>query len=305
MKSPIFSEKIILGLRIVLVIIAAAVILFMSSFLANKKSVLYTITDSQDDLRWIYSESSDLIVFHMIPHSHDDLGWIISEQEYSDLIVTHIIRSSTDYLGKNSNAKFSFCDIGFLKHWTDANPDNIEAFRKVVQSGQMEILNGGFAVHDNACVYFDDIINTYEYGREYALKNYGYNPRTGWLIDPFGLSLTTARLYSEMGYEQYVTNRVSDWERDEMRKKGQTEKNWVFPGRESYNILISEMGNYYEVESPMKIDFGFGSAPDRNPDVNILSPTFNFDQKMIDYGNNMQSYISWFPSKHILVPWGG
>ena len=91
----------------------------------------------------------------------------------------------------------------------------------------MEILNGGYSVHDNANVYFDDIITTYEYGREYVYKNFDYIPRTGWLIDPFGLSKTTTRLYAEMGYDQYVINRVSDWEKNGLRVNGTLHLNWT------------------------------------------------------------------------------
>ena len=244
-------------------------------------------------------------VFHLIAHSHDDLGWLVTEQEYEDLLVSHILRSSSTYLAGNPRTKFSFCNIGFLKHWIDSDPKNSQLFKKVVDSGQMEILNGGFAVHDNAAPYFDDILNTYEYGREFVFKQFGQVPRTGWLIDPFGLSLTTARLYSEMGYDQYVTNRMADWDRDDMRNRGQLQKNWLFPGRPEYSLFFSEMADHYQTTDPLDIDYGLGRANNHLPIVDILDPGFNFDSKMQTYTNNIQNYISWFPTKNIMIPWGG
>ncbi len=244
-------------------------------------------------------------VFHLITHSHDDLGWLITEQEYQDLLVSHILRSSSVYLSNNQRNKFSFCNIGFLKHWIDSDHNNSQLFKKVVDSGQMEIVNGGYAVHDNASPYFDDIINTYEYGREFVYKQFGLVPRTGWLIDPFGLSLTTARLYSEMGYDQYVTNRMADWDRDDMRNKGQLQKNWIIPGKPEYSIFISEMADHYQTTDPLDIDYGLGHANNHLPIVDILDPNFNFDSKMQTYTNNIQDYISWFPTKNVMIPWGG
>ena len=245
-------------------------------------------------------------VFHLVAHSHDDLGWLVSEEEYSDLIVSHILRSSTEYINGHPGTKFSFCNIGFLKHWIDTNPRNADLFKQAVKDGRMEVLNGGYSVHDNASPYFDDIINTYEYGREYVYNQFNYVPRTGWLVDPFGLSLTTTRLYGEMGYDQYVLNRVSDDERQDMRDKGQLQKNWrLNNGDGNYNLFFSEMADFYFTNSPMNFDFGLDKFGDKNPNMNILSQLFNFDDNIKKYANNLQGYISWFPTKNMLIPWGG
>ena len=244
--------------------------------------------------------------YHLIAHSHDDLGWIVSEDDYSNLMVSRILRSSAKYVAENADAKFSFCNIGFLKHWIDQDAiNNTRLFKAAVATGRMEILNGGYAVHDNAGVYFDDIVSTYEYGREFVWQKFGYVPRTGWLIDPFGLSLTTSRLYAEMGYDQYVTNRMSSWEREEMRSAGEMQKYWVVEGKPEYNMFISEMGDHYQVESPFDVDTSLGNPGNKYPDINILSPNFNLDDTTKDYVATMMHYTSWFNTKHIMVPWGG
>ena len=63
-------------------------------------------------------------------------------------------------------------------------------------------------MHDQACVYLDDIINNYEYGREYTKDILGVLPTIAWSIDPFGPSRTSARIFSEMGYDLIGLNRV-------------------------------------------------------------------------------------------------
>ena len=244
------------------------------------------------------------VVFHMVTHSHDDLGWLVTERQYSDMIVTHILRSSTKYLQEDSKSKFSFCNIGFLKHWTDNDHDNIQRFKQVVQSGQMEILNGGLAVHDNAASYFDDIISTYEYGREFVKKHFNYNPRTGWLIDPFGLSLTTSRLYAEMGYDQYVMSRVPEWERQQLRNAGQLHQYWRIDGKPEYSMFTTVMADHYCLTSPMDVDYSIGSSGSPMPIMNILDPNFNLDIKMVQYLNTLVTWVSWFNTPQVMIPFG-
>lgn len=101
------------------------------------------------------------------------------------------------------------------------------------------MLNGGISVHDNACPYYDDIVSNYEYGREWLNNTIGLMPRSAWLIDPFGYSLTTTRLYSEMGYDFYVFNRATTTIKRRMMKHGNAAFNWVFPDRPEYNLLTS------------------------------------------------------------------
>ena len=72
----------------------------------------------------------------------------------------------------------------------------------------MFIVNGGVAVHDNANSHVDDILNNYEFGREFSKNVLGIDPRIGWLIDPFGHSKTTTRVYSEIDYSSYIINRI-------------------------------------------------------------------------------------------------
>ena len=244
--------------------------------------------------------------FHLIAHSHDDIGWIVSGQDYANLAVSQIVRTSAKYVASHGGAKFSFCNIGFLKLWIDQDAiNNTKIFKQAVDTGRMEILNGGYAVHDNAGVYFDDIVSTYEYGREFVWQKFGYVPRTGWLIDPFGLSLTTSRLYAEMGYDQFVMNRFSSWEREQWRREGQLHKIWAVENKPEYNLFAFELADYYQVKSPFDIDVPLDSNSQEYPIINILDPKFNLNDKSAEFVGNLYGQISWFNTKHILVPWGG
>ena len=71
-------------------------------------------------------------------------------------------------------------------------------------------------MHDNAATYFEEILNTYEYGREFSIGTLETDPRIGWLVDPFGLSLTTSRLYADMNYEEFVMVRIPETDQASM-----------------------------------------------------------------------------------------
>jgi len=185
------------------------------------------------------------VTYYCVPHSHDDLGWVYTIKEYFDRNVSKILSSSTKALQEDPRSIFTYTEVGFLKLWADAAPGRYQILRELVSKGQLEMLNGGISAHDNACPYYDDIISNYEYGREWLNNNVGQMPRSGWLIDPFGLSLTTIRLYAEMGYDFYFINRIPSTTKRRLMKHGNAAFNWVYPDRPEYNLLTTVLFDYY------------------------------------------------------------
>lgn len=47
-------------------------------------------------------------------------------------------------------------------------------------NGQLEIINAGWSMHDEACPIYEDMINNMMFGQEFALKEFGVKPRIGW-----------------------------------------------------------------------------------------------------------------------------
>lgn len=80
---------------------------------------------------------------------------------------------------------------------------------------------------DQACTYFDDLINVYEYGREFSLKEFGNMTRIGWHVDTFGHSSSMARILAEMGYDYESVFRINLQRREEIENKGNLMINWI------------------------------------------------------------------------------
>ena len=51
-------------------------------------------------------------------------------------------------------------------------------------------------MNDEACPYYEDMIDNMFLGHQYILNNFGVIPEIGWHIDPFGHTSSQAALFS-------------------------------------------------------------------------------------------------------------
>jgi hypothetical protein len=55
-----------------------------------------------------------------------------------------------------------------------------EQVKKLIANGQLELINAGWSMHDEACPTYDDMINNMKIGHEWILQEFGIKPRIGW-----------------------------------------------------------------------------------------------------------------------------
>ena len=163
---------------------------------------------------------------HVVAHSHDDVGWQknIDELYYGDnqeiqkTMYEIQMTSIVDTLLTDQNKTFTVAEMKFFKMWWDRqNQDMRNKTIKLVQDGQIEIVNAGWSMHDEACPIFDDMIDNMMIGHDFVLKEFGIKPNIGWHIDTFGHSNANARLFAEMGFDAVFLGRV-DYQDKERRK---------------------------------------------------------------------------------------
>lgn len=148
---------------------------------------------------------------HLVPHTHDDVGWLKTVDQYytgsnSSLqvaAVQYILDSFIDALQNDPNRKFIYVEVAFFKRWwREQRNEKREIVRKLVESGQLEFINGGWCMHDEASTYYVDMIDQTTLGHRFIKKEFGKVPRIGWQIDPFGHSAVQAYLLSaEVGFD--------------------------------------------------------------------------------------------------------
>lgn len=243
--------------------------------------------------------------YNFVLHTHNDPGWILTMEEYERLSVDQIISEMVDTLQekKGNDHKFSYTDISFLHSWIVRNPERKEEIKQLIKRGQLEILNGGISMHDQACTYFDEILNNYEYGREYSKNVLGILPTIGWSIDPFGPSRTSARLFAEMGYDVLGLNRMSYTQKLKMKHDKNMIFNWnnsdVSPATDMMTYLLAQ---HYSTPDPLnfhkRMPHPFG---DVYPVVDITSNKFNLMSKLMIAFGRMDTSAYVYQEQHILM----
>ena len=101
-----------------------------------------------------------------------------------------------------------------------------DSFKKLLDNGQVEIVNGGWSEHDDGLSYYSDIITNLQYGHEFLKQHFDYTPTIAWQIDIFGLALTSARIFSDIGMKANFMNRIDVGDRSRKRHFRELEVVW-------------------------------------------------------------------------------
>ena len=88
--------------------------------------------------------------------------------------------------------------------------DMKEEVKRLVDNGQLEFINGGWCMNDEAAAHYTDIVHQMSLGMRFLNDTFGNcaTPRIGWQIDPFGHSKEQANLFAEMGMDGLFFGRL-------------------------------------------------------------------------------------------------
>ena len=132
--------------------------------------------------------------------------------------VFFIVDTVIAQLQVNPDRKFIYVEIGFFARWWEEASDlKRAAARKVVENGQLEFINGGWCMHDEASPLWTAMVDQTTRGHQFIQKNFGAKaaPRGTWQIDPFGHSNTQAWLLgAEAGMESLFWGRMDYQDRN-------------------------------------------------------------------------------------------
>ena len=168
--------------------------------------VLDAMPDMPTDTRG--NAITNLTVF-MLPHSHDDTGWQRTVDQYYVEQVRYIYDSVVSELRKDSRRKFIFVETAYFMRWWREQSEGVRAATKQLhKNGQIEWVNGGWCMADDASPSADGQIDQNTLGHRYIQDIFGVQPKYAWHIDPFGLSSSYALWFKQMNYSGWVFNRV-------------------------------------------------------------------------------------------------
>jgi len=273
------------------------------SYPANFKQKQAKLSKTQPKL------SSDLLNVHIVAHTHDDVGWLKTVDEYyygANMSiqfsgVQYTLDSAISCLLANPDRKFIYVEVAFFERWWNEQTSSMQkAVANLVHNGQLEFINGGWCMNDEATTYYDDIIDQMSIGHQFLYDNFGVVPRIGWHIDPFGHSATQATIFGAMGYDAFIIGRM-DYQDITARL---ATKNMEFMWRASqstpqYEIFTSVLRAMYC--TPNGFDFEQGDTPIQD-DPNLFN--YNVEQVAENFVQVAMEYSTHYRTNNVLIPFG-
>ena len=113
----------------------------------------------------------------------------------------------------NPDRKFTYVEQAFFQRWWAEQTEAVKVIvRGLVARGQLQFINGGWSMHDEACTHYVSMIENTALGHRFLKDQFDYVPTVGWQIDPFGHSSVQASLLSaEAGFDALYFARI-DWQ---------------------------------------------------------------------------------------------
>eukprot|EP01129_Flabellula_baltica_P000848 TRINITY_DN1078_c0_g1_i1.p1 TRINITY_DN1078_c0_g1~~TRINITY_DN1078_c0_g1_i1.p1 ORF type:complete len:965 (+),score=111.58 TRINITY_DN1078_c0_g1_i1:28-2895(+) len=171
--------------------------------------------------------SSPPLNVHIIAHTHDDVGWLKTVDEYYVGAREHIQHAGVQYildnvmyaLNQNPDRKFIYVETAFFYRWWNQQDNDMKNLvKKFVANGQLEFINGGWSMNDEATTHYQVITENMAMGARYLQSIFGIVPKVGWHIDPFGHQQTQAALMYQFGFDGFFFARI-DFEDYQQRKE--------------------------------------------------------------------------------------
>ncbi|UXI16369.1 Mite allergen Der p7 [Sarcoptes scabiei] len=232
---------------------------------------------------------------HLIPHTHDDVGWLKTVDQYyygsrneiQNAGVQYILDTVVEELIMNKDRRFIYVETAFFwKWWLEQDNRTRSIVNELVQSGQLEFVNGGWSMPDEACTHYNSLIDQSTLGLKRLNQAFGEcgRPKVTWQIDPFGHSKELASLYAQMGYDAIYFAREDYQDRYKRQSSRELEHVW---------ISSADLGNHSNIFAGM-MQMGYG--PPRYLDWDLIG---GLDEPIIDNSDSEEYNVPWILNKFI------
>ncbi|XXQ32610.1 Alpha-mannosidase [Plasmodiophora brassicae] len=258
-------------------------------------------------------ESLPMLNVHLVPHTHDDVGWLKtvdqyyvgSKQETQRASVRYVLDTTIRALLEDSKRKFIYVEVAFFERWwteqTDAMKDKV---RELVHNGQLEFINGGWAMNDEACVFYQSTIDQMTLGHRWLNDTFNVQPTIGWAVDPFGHSSQQASAFADIGFTTFVLGRVDDQDRSWRKTAKELEFIWrpsksLGPGNQILGAITPE--GYYP-PGDFCIDETCNDDPLQDRDDLFDN---NMEAKADKFAKEVREWASWYRDGDMMLTMGG
>ncbi|KAL0478997.1 lysosomal alpha-mannosidase [Acrasis kona] len=184
-----------------------------------------------------------------------DAGWLETVDEYFNDAVKHILTTVTEELTKDPSKRFVWAEsIYFRMWWKQASIKQQTDFRRLLDTKQVEFVNGGWVMSDDALCTYSAMLDQTTLGHQYLYDLFQEKSfsRNGWSIDPFGLSAVTAKINKGCGFDFHTICRVPYDQKEQFINDGSLEFQWQFDQRQGKNSKLFTHIPYLQQYGPMR-----------------------------------------------------
>ncbi|CAL4941199.1 unnamed protein product [Urochloa decumbens] len=254
------------------------------------------------------------LTVHLVPHSHDDVGWLKTVDQYylgsnnsiQGACVMNTLDSVVDALTKDPARKFIVVEQAFFQRWWAEKSSNIQAIvRKLVDSGQLEFINGGWCMHDEAAVHYIDMIDQTTLGHRMIKKQFNKTPKAGWQIDPFGHSAVQAYLLgAELGFDSVHFGRIDYQDRE--KRKADKGLEVIWRGSRTFGSTSQIFANVFPVNYSPPNGFRFEVLDESNMPVqdDMMLFDYNVKERVNDFVDAAVAQANITRTNHIMWTMG-
>jgi hypothetical protein len=167
----------------------------------------------------------------------------------------------TQWLIDHPHTRFTWSDHSFFRKWYTENikgkGDKETKIRKLIETGQLDLINGGLVQHDEAGSHVKEAYTNYEEGLKFLFDEFGIRPDAVWQLDPFGFSSATPEILKSLGIDKVIINRMSDAYKNVLRENQDLDFIWQGDGDEE--IWTHTLQGHYGTDLKFYYDRRWGT----------------------------------------------
>lgn len=151
-------------------------------------------------------------------------------------------------LKSDSRRTFTHYEVKFFAKWFSQQTQDVkDTVKYLVSMGQLEFVNGGWEMHDEACPTYHDMLLNIQLGHKFLKEELDFIPRVALSVGDSGHSLAHPRVMSEAGLESMYLLNVNEQERWERRRDKALQFIW--------RPMLSSLGRRTEIFTHILYDY--------------------------------------------------
>ncbi|MBQ4085267.1 MAG: hypothetical protein IJC54_01685 [Clostridia bacterium] len=143
---------------------------------------------------------------HLMGSYHTDLAWRGDEKQYADYLEQFVV-ILMDILEQNPEMTYTIEQAYHYRSLQKRRPDLIKKLTKLIADGRVEVMGGMMSTLDTNVPGMESLVRNQLMGLRWFKENMDAEPKTGWLLDAFGLNAQLPQILASFGMKQMFGSR--------------------------------------------------------------------------------------------------